>query len=71
VDWFGLPRTGQAHRALADAEMATELLGRIRHDLLLKHGVARPDHAFLCALQACSKASLPKFFARQASVALA
>ena len=43
----------------------TELLGRIRHDLLLKHGVARPDHAFLCALQACSKASLPKFFARQ------
>ena len=71
VDWFGLPRTGQAHRALADAEMATELLGRIRHDLMLKHGVARPDHAFLCALQACSKAALPKFFARQASVALA
>jgi DNA polymerase-3 subunit epsilon len=71
VDWFGLPRTGKAHRALADAEMATELLGRIRHDLMLKHGVARPDHAFLCALQACSKAALPKFFARQASVALA
>ena len=71
VDWFGLPRTGQAHRALADAEMATELLGRIRHDLMLRHGVARPDHAFLCALQACSKAALPKFFARQASVALA
>lgn len=70
VDWFGLPRTGQAHRALADAEMATELLGRIRHDLMLRHGVARPDHPFLCALQACSKASLPKFFARQASVAL-
>lgn len=65
VDWFGLPRTGKAHRALADAEMATELLGRIRHDLMLKHGVARPDHAFLCALQACSKAALPKFFARQ------
>ena len=71
VDWFGLPRTGKAHRALADAEMATELLGRIRHDLMLRHGVARPDHAFLCALQACSKAALPKFFARQASVALA
>lgn len=71
VDWFGLPRTGQAHRALADAEMAAELLGRIRHDLMLRHGVARPDHAFLCALQACSKAALPKFFARQASVALA
>jgi DNA polymerase III subunit epsilon len=70
VDWFGLPRTGQAHRALADAEMAAELLGRIRHDLRAKHGVASPDHAFLCALQSCSKAALPKFFARQA-VALA
>jgi DNA polymerase III subunit epsilon len=68
VDWFGLPRTGQAHRALADAEMAAGLLGRIRHDLMLKHGVARPDHAFLCALQACSKAALPKFFARQVAV---
>jgi DNA polymerase-3 subunit epsilon len=33
VDWFHLPRTGQAHRALADAEMAAELLGRIQHDL--------------------------------------
>jgi DNA polymerase III subunit epsilon len=66
VDWFGLPRTGQAHRALADAEMAAELLGRIRHDLRANHGVASPDHAFLRALQACTKASLPKFFARQA-----
>ena len=71
VDWFGLPRTGQAHRALADAEMAAELLGRIRHDLREKHGVASPDHAFLRALQACSKASLPKFFARQMALALA
>lgn len=66
VDWFGLPRTGQAHRALADAEMAAELLGRIRHDLMLRHGVARPDHGFLRALQTCSKAALPKFWARQA-----
>jgi len=69
VDWFGLPRTGQAHRALADAEMAAELLGRIRHDLMLRHGVARPDHTFLRALQTCSKAALPKFWARQAAPA--
>jgi DNA polymerase III subunit epsilon len=68
VDWFGLPRTGQAHRALADAEMAAALLGRIRHDLMAQHGVASPDHAFLRALQACTKASLPKFFARQAAL---
>ena len=65
VDWFSLPRTGQAHRALADAEMAAELLARIRHDLVAKHGVASPDHGFLRALQSCSKAALPKFFARQ------
>ena len=53
-------------RARADAEMATELLGRIRHDLMLRHGVARPDHALLCALQACSKKALPRFWQRQA-----
>jgi DNA polymerase III subunit epsilon len=65
VDWCSLPRTGKAHRALADAEMAAELLVRIRHDLMAKHGVASPDHAFLRALQSCPKASLPTFFARQ------
>ena len=70
VDWFGLPRTGQAHRALADAEMAAELLGRIRHDLMLRHGVARPDHALLRALQACSKQALPKFWLRQSQAAI-
>ncbi|PKO28254.1 MAG: DNA polymerase III subunit epsilon [Betaproteobacteria bacterium HGW-Betaproteobacteria-9] len=62
VDWFQLPRTGRAHRALADAEMAAELLQRIQHDLRTRHGVAEPDHAFLCALQACTRAALPKFF---------
>lgn len=65
VDRLGLPRTGQAHRALADAEMATELLDRIRHDLRARHGVADPDHAFLRTLQACSRAALPKFLARR------
>ena len=66
VDWFHLPRTGQAHRALADAEMAAELLGRIQHDLRTRHGVAEPGHGFLMALQACSKAAVPKFMARHA-----
>jgi len=62
VDFFQLPRTGRAHRALADAEMAAELLHRIQHDLRSRHGVADPDHAFLQALQACTRAALPKFF---------
>ncbi|MDP2418117.1 MAG: 3'-5' exonuclease [Hydrogenophaga sp.] len=64
VDFFQLPRTGRAHRALADAEMAAELLQRIQHDLRTRHGVAEPDHRFLCSLQACARATLPKFLAR-------
>lgn len=61
VDFFRLPRTGQAHRALADAEMAAELLGRIQHDLRARHGVGAPDHAFLMGLQRCTRTALPKF----------
>ena len=68
VDYHGLPRTGQAHRALADAEMAGELLGRIRHDLRLRHGVAAPDHALLMALQRCAKSAIGAFMARHAGV---
>lgn len=62
VDLFRLPRTGQAHRALADAEMAAELLGRIQYDLRVRHGVDEPDHGFLMALQRCTRAALPRFF---------
>lgn len=64
MDFFHLPRTGKAHRALADAEMAAELLQRMQHDLRTRHSVAEPDHRFLCALQACTRAALPKFLAR-------
>lgn len=62
VDHFGLPRTGQAHRAMADAEMAAELLARIQHDLRMRHGVARPDHDCLMDLQRCARNQLPRFF---------
>ncbi|MCW5669434.1 MAG: 3'-5' exonuclease [Hydrogenophaga sp.] len=61
VDFFRLPRTGQAHRALADAEMAAELLGRIQHDLRERHGVSEPDHGFLMALQRCARTAVPRF----------
>lgn len=66
VDYHRLPRTGAAHRALADAEMAAELLGRILHDLRTRHGVARPDHALLMALQRCAKPGVPALMARYA-----
>jgi DNA polymerase-3 subunit epsilon len=68
VDWFQLPRTGQAHRALADAEMATELLARIQHDLRARHGVADPDHGFLMKLQRCARKALPKLLGPGAHV---
>ena len=67
VDRFGLPRTGKAHRALADAEMATELLHRMRHDLRTRHGVPDPDHSYLMGLQRCTKAAVAKLLARPAA----
>jgi DNA polymerase III subunit epsilon len=69
VDFHHLPRTGQAHRALADAEMAAALLGQIQHDLRTRHGMAEPDHARLVALQACPKAGVPALLQRMACAA--
>lgn len=64
VDYHCLPRTGAAHRALADAEMAAELLGQIQQDLRTRHGVANPDHALLMALQRCARSALGTFMAK-------
>ena len=67
VDYHHLPRTGAAHRALADAEMAAELLGQIQQDLRTRHGVANPDHALLMALQRCAKSAVSTFMAKCAN----
>lgn len=64
VDYHGLPRTGQAHRALADAEMAAELLAHMQHDLRTRWSVAKPDHALLMALQRCAKPAVGKLLAQ-------
>ena len=66
VDYHQLPRAGRAHRALADAEMAAALLARIQHDLRSRHGVPRPDHALLMALQRCAKPALRALMAQYA-----
>ena len=55
ADHFSLPRSGRAHRALADAEVTAELLARMRHDLRTRHRVGQPDHALLMTLQRCAK----------------
>lgn len=54
---------------MADAEVTVELLARMRHDLMHRHGVAEPDHAFLRALQACTKAKVPRFLAEAVATA--
>lgn len=53
VDYHRLPRFGQAHRAMADAEMAAALLGQIRCDLQSRFGVERPGHELLVKVQKC------------------
>ena len=56
ADFHRLPRTGQAHRALADAEMAAALLARIQADLRERYAVPQPTHALLMALQTWPRA---------------
>jgi len=65
VQRLRLPQTGAAHRAMVDAEMAAALLTRLQQDLRTRHRVADPDHAFLMALQRCSKAALPRWLAQR------
>ena len=67
TDHLGLPRTGRAHRALADAEMAAALLARMQHDLRTQWRVAQPDHPLLMALQRCAKPAVGKLLAQHAA----
>lgn len=67
VDYHGLPRTGQGHRALADAEMAAALLARMQHDLRTRWRVAEPGHALLQALQRCARPAVGTLLARHAA----
>ena len=66
VDFHGLPRTGQAHRALADAEMAAALLARMQHDLRTQWGVGEPSHALLQLVQSCAKPTVGALLAQHA-----
>lgn len=70
VDYHGLPRTGRAHRALADAEMAAELLARMQHDLRQRWGVVEPGHALLMALQRCARPGVGKLLAQHPAPAV-
>ena len=58
--FHALPTSGRAHRAMADAEVAAALLGRIRSDLRIQFKVPEPRHALLMKLQACTRKALPQ-----------
>lgn len=49
--WIGLPDTGRAHRAMADAEMAANLTCFMAALLRERHGIAHISHRLLCDLQ--------------------
>lgn len=66
ADWHRLPRSGRAHRALADAEVTAQLLIRMQADLREHHAalVAQAqggvDHALLCMLQRRSRREIAR-----------
>lgn len=49
--WAGLPNTGKAHRAMADAEMAANLTIYLSRLLREQHGITEVSHGLLCKLQ--------------------
>ncbi|MCW2269558.1 DNA polymerase III PolC-type [compost metagenome] len=48
--WAGLPDTGTAHRAMADAEMAANLAQHLAGQLR-EQGIGAPSHTLFCSLQ--------------------
>lgn len=65
AQWFDLPVSGRAHRAMADAEVAAHLLARMQHDLEKRHGCSRADAALLMALQRTAKHQVETFLRQQ------
>ena len=62
--WAGLPQTGTAHRAMADAEMAANLLQHLAGVLRQSHGVQQLSHDLLCRLQKTPAAKVREALAR-------
>ncbi|WP_457969302.1 3'-5' exonuclease [Pseudomonas sp. R4-84] len=60
----GLPHTGQAHRAMADAEMAANLTAHLASELREKHGLRALSHDLLCILQKVPAAKINEHLKR-------
>ncbi|WP_397451263.1 PolC-type DNA polymerase III [Pseudomonas sp. NA-150] len=65
TSWAGLPNTGKAHRAMADAEMAANLTVHLTNELRQTHGIAGVSHQLLCALQKVPAAKISEALKRQ------
>ncbi|KDB06716.1 DNA polymerase III, epsilon subunit [Burkholderia sp. lig30] len=61
AEMLRLPKTGPAHRAMADAEMASHLWCRLQHDITKTYRLDRVDHELMTRLQATSKAKVPTY----------
>jgi DNA polymerase-3 subunit epsilon len=59
-----LPHTGQAHRAMADAEMAANLMAYLADELRGKHGISELSHDLLCKLQKVPAAKVSEHLQR-------
>ncbi|RYY92288.1 MAG: hypothetical protein EOO24_29410, partial [Comamonadaceae bacterium] len=60
ASFHALPSAGRAHRAMADAEVAASLLGRIQQDIRSDYRVAAAPHDLLVKLQKTQRKALPK-----------
>ncbi|MPV71062.1 PolC-type DNA polymerase III [Burkholderia sp. BE17] len=56
-----LPKSGRAHRAMVDAEMAGHLWWRLQHDIARTYGLDRIDHDLMTRVQTTSKAKVPMY----------
>jgi DNA polymerase-3 subunit epsilon len=60
VEYAGLPVTGRYHRALADAEMAANLLVHMEEELRQRYQLCDVLHELLCKIQKVQKNQLDK-----------
>lgn len=65
--WAQLPHTGQAHRAMADAEMAANLMLFMAAQLRERHGIQTVSHELLCRLQKVPAAKMAEALSKARS----
>ncbi len=65
--WAQLPHTGQAHRAMADAEMAANLMLFMVAQLRERHGIREISHELLCRLQKVPAAKIAEALSKARS----